>query len=260
MSLSVPKYLEASNCQDGVVRYAWDDWQDLPEMRSPDEELVARLKRVSQRAVLAIACGSAEWIVYRFDRLCDTTAPWSLIESAWAMIVHLRYSVGAEAWSYYSRKGWEGPVKGPIRKALQHLESAFYLLASEYQIDPAPKTAGIFGLTCYVMSDPTPYREWTERVLQRFEVLYPRNPADELGDVVPREAINPDSDFHVEQTETLINRFLARLDYGSNIFLNPPEEILEPSDEHEFVGSPYVFDIEQDRQARRDSKAPGHHH
>jgi hypothetical protein len=26
------------------------------------------------------------------------------------------------------------------------------------------------------------------------------------------------------------------------------------------VGSPYVFDIEQDRQARRDSKAPGHHH
>ena len=96
MKLSVPRCLEASNCQDTSVHYAWDDWHELRELRSPDEELVARLTGVSQRAVLAFACGSAEWIVFRLDRLCDTTAPCSLIETAWAMIVHLRYSVGPE--------------------------------------------------------------------------------------------------------------------------------------------------------------------
>ena len=248
MKLSVAKYLKVSNCQDASVRYAWDDWKSLPELKSPNEELFARLKGLSQRAVLAFACGTAEWPIYRFERLCDTTLPWNLIQTAWAMIVHLRYGLGPESWSYHSAKGWEGPIKRPIWKTLMMLEAAFY---PEYHTDPPSKAAKISALTCYVMSDPAPYNEWCEQVLKRFEALYPRDPEDELGDAVPRQAVDPDYHFKIEQTEYLIQNYLAGLDCDSNIFLSSSEEMLEDfGDALTFTGTPYVFDIERDRKVR----------
>lgn len=252
MNLSAPNYLKQSNCQENSVRYAWDDWKTLPALESFDQQLLTRLKRISQRAVLAFACGSAEWMVYRFDRLCDTAAPWNLVESAWAMIAHLRYNIGNEAWSYRSQKGWEGPVKAPIKRGLEYLEAAFYSLHSEYRTDPLDFTARLSTLTSYVMPDALPYKRWSEQVVGRFEVLYPRDQADPLGDAVPRQAVDPEFDFRIEQTETLINAFLASLDYRSNPFLRSPQAVLEPFEgEEDFTGTPYVFSIDADRRTRR---------
>lgn len=258
MKLSVPNYLKASGCQDSVVHFAWDDWKDLPELESPDRELIIRLKSVSQRAVLAFACGAAEWMIYRFERLHDSTPPWNMIQAAWAMIVHFRYFVGAEAWSYRSQKGWEGPIKGPIKKSLEYLEAAFYLLSSEYR-EPSFLAAKISTLTSYVMSDPIPYKSWCEEVLNRFEALYPRNPEDQLGDVIPRQAIDPEFDFKVAQTEALINGFLSSLEYHANTFLRSPKAMLEHFEgEENFKGTPYVFSIEEDREVRQESKRHRH--
>jgi len=176
------------------------------------------------------------------------------------MIVHLRYSVGAEAWSYHSQKGWEGPVKGPIKRGLEYLEAAFYLLSSEYRTDPLDLTVRLSTLTSYVMSDPMPYKTWCEQVLNRFEVLYPRDPEDPLGDVVPRQAVDPGFDFRVEQTEVLINEFLSSLDYRSNPFLRSPKAMLEHIEgEQDFKGIPYVFSIDADRTARHTSRPHRHH-
>lgn len=261
MNLSVPKYLEASNCQANSLHHAWDDRKSLPELESLNEELVARLAGVSQRAVLAFASGSAEWLVYRFERLTDTTDAWDFIQTAWAMTVHPRYCVGFEFWSYETEKGWEGPVRRPIRMALEFLDAAFYLLTSEYHTDPTSMTASISALTTYVMTDPAPYQRWVEDVLYRFEGLYPRDPRDPLGDVVPRQAVDPDVHFSADQAEALINQFLATLDHRSNRFLRDPAAILEPFEgEEDFKGTPYVFDIDGDRTSRRGRATGEHHH
>lgn len=254
MTLSMPNYLQAANIQHNSLRYEWDDWRTLLALEAPDEKLVARLKGVSQRAVLAFACGSAEWIVYRFTKLCDSLTPWNYLEAAWAMIVDVRY-VGygnSTGWQVHAYKGWDGPVKRPIRNALNYLEIAFQELASEYHTDPSTDAGMISALACYVMSDPGPYKKWREQLLKRFEAIYRRNPEDELGDVVPRQAVDPEVDFKIEQTESLINEFLSRLDHRSNPFLSSPEGMLEHFEgEEDFQGTPYVFSIEVDRKSRR---------
>ena len=107
MALSIPNYLKVANIQDNNIRYEWDDWRNLPASETPDEELIARLEVVSQRAVLAFSCGTAEWIVYRFARLCDDSRPWDYIEAAWAMIINVWYcGYGSGGyWEDYSNEG-----------------------------------------------------------------------------------------------------------------------------------------------------------
>jgi hypothetical protein len=259
MTLSISEYLQSADIQNDSLRYEWDDWKTLPALEALDDQLVARLKRVTQRAVLAFACATAEWIVYRFERLCPDREPWDYLEAAWAMIVDVRYcgfGDTATTWQEYSQRQWNGPIRRPIHDALKTLEIAFQQLSSEYRTDPAVDAAVNHTLACYVMSDPLPYKTWCERVLDRFEALYPRRPEDERGDVVPRLAADLNFDFRFEDTERLTNEFLRSLDHRSNIFLSPPEGMLQHfEDEENFEGTPYLFSLEADRRARGSTRA-----
>jgi hypothetical protein len=268
MTLSIPAYLKTTNIQDSTIRYLWDDWNlDLAE-EPVDEDLVTRLKAVSQRAILAFACGSGEWMVYRFARLNDDPAPWNFLEAAWAMMIDARYSGygTGTGWQEHSGTGWEGPVKGPIRRALELLESSIQQVAWHGHTDPpgysgflAVNAGMISALICHVMTDAAPYRSWCGQVLQRIESIYPYNPNDPLGDVIPRQAVDPNYDFQVEQTEALIRQFLSSLNYRSNIFLSSPEGMLASYEgEEDFKGTPYDFDLAADRQARRTRKTEHH--
>ena len=257
MALRVPNYLAAARIQDNTIRYEWDDWRTLEPLEVVDDELNVRLHGLSQRAVFAFMCGVAEWIYYRLAKLCDDPAPWAYMEAAWAMVVELRYcGYGSGTWwQEYELEGWEGPIKAPIARALERVEVAFQQLALAGNDPAMDEGALIAALAVYVMPDPAPYKRWCGEVLARFESMYPRDPEDPLGDVVPREAVDPECDFHVEQTERLINQFLASLDYRSSRFLSSPEGMLGSAELDEpFQGTPYVFDIEADRQARRRMK------
>jgi hypothetical protein len=262
MTLSTPSFLKMAPIQDNSIRYKWDEWSDLPVLETVDEDLVAQLKKVSQRAVLAFACGTAEWIVYRFEKLCHDPAPNNYLVAAWAMIVNVRYCGYGRAteWKVFSKQGWDGPIRGPICESLLFLEAALQEVAWN-NTEPVGCAGGIAALACYLINDPAPYRRWREQVLERFCSLYPRNREDPLGDVVPREAVDPEFNFRVEQTPALINAFLSRLDCHVNVFLSPPEGMLQHfEDGEDFHGKPYAFDIEIDRQARRDRKTRGQHH
>jgi hypothetical protein len=253
MSLPLPKYLAATNVQDNAIRFEWDDWRTLPAAETPDEETVERLKSLSQRAVLAFASGTAEWVVQRFAKWIREPDPWDFLVAAWAMIVNVRYSgySSATTWQVHAHKGWEGPVRRPVHNALLFLEVALQEVAWNH-IDPVRRAGKIAALASYVIADLTPYKNWRDHVLHRFSAIYPRDPRDPLGDVVPREAIDPEFDFRVEDTEALINQFLANLDYKSNKFLSPPEGILKHFDDGEdFRGEPYRFSIVTDRESRR---------
>ena len=252
MSLRIFNALSASGIQQPSVRYPWDDWRENRDLRAADQTVVARLNEISRRAVLAYACGSAEWMVYRFTGLTDTQKAWDFLEASWAMIVHLRYGTGAESWSFAAEEGWEGPVRDPIRRCLEYLEAAIYSAYSDDDIEPAVRASKIVKLVMYVMPNPGPYQEWSERILTRLEALYRRDPADPLGDPVPRDAVDPEVEFRLTDAEPLLNQFLSGLDYRTNQFLRPPEEMGELIEgEDEFRGTPYLFSMEQDRSTRR---------
>jgi hypothetical protein len=253
MTFALQSYLQATAVQDAVVRFEWDDWKSSPALEKPDAQLVKRLGVISQRAILAFECGTAEWIVHRFGKLLDDRAPADFIAAAWAMTVSVRYAGYGKGpgWQPFAQKGWDGPVRRPVRDALNGLEIDIQQLFSEYHTDPAVGAALLVALASYVMTDPAPYSTWTEAILRRFEQLYPRDPADPLGDVVPREAVDPRVVFDPASTEHLVNLYLSTLDVQGNIFLSTPAGMREHVDaEHDFIGTPYVFDIESDRKSR----------
>jgi hypothetical protein len=171
------------------------------------------------------------------------------------MIIDVRYCgySGGRYWAQYAVDGWEGPIKGAIGQALRLVESAIQQLAWE-GTDPSVYTLPLATLATHVLPDAAPYRDWSRQVLDRLQATYPRDPDDELGDVVPRQAVDPTVPFTVEQAEAMINEFLAGLDHRSNIFLTSPEGMEAPDDEgRRFQGTPYVFDMEADRLARQEN-------
>jgi hypothetical protein len=245
MTLTIPRYLQEANIQSRTIRYEWDDWNTEQAEEPIDEDFYKQLQGLSQRACIAFAVGTAGWIVQRFRQLCTDPTPDQYLEAAWAKVVHECY--GGITWEEYaSEDQWIGPVNGPISRAMDSVQ--YVLQQAEEDGEPELGGAWITNLARYVMSEPLPYQRWRGSIIDRFSTLYSRNPEETLGEVVPMECLDPEANFQLEQTEALVNRFLASLDYKSNPFLNSPEKMLEEG----FEGIPYIFNIVADRKARVD--------
>lgn len=243
MARVFPAYLRTADIQDPQIRFLWDDWNVEQAEEPIDPEFMERLQRISQRAVVAFVTATAEWIVYRFAALTDVTLPLKYIESAWAQVVDWRY--GSSSWEESISKGqWTGPVCGPVGVAITRV--AYAIDQARDNGLPELRGAWIENLAAHVMSAPAPYREWRDAVVQRCEAWYPRDSIDTLGDVVPAEALDADSGFRLEHTESVVNEFLKGLDYRENAFLSSPAAMIQRG----FRGTPYQFDIEQDRRDR----------
>lgn len=141
---------------------------------------------------------------------------------------------------------WRGPVRGPVGIALRRVK--FAVLHAENATDPVSRAGRISKLAEHVMTEPIAFLNWRTPTLGRLRDLYPLDPDELLGDVVPREALDPGYSFRVEDTEALIKRFLVGLDWKTNRYLNKPEQMVEQG----FRGTPYDFDLEQDRTWRLD--------
>lgn len=243
MAIEIPRYIRESTVQSPIVRYKWDDWNVEAAEEPVDEDFYKRLQELSQRANMAFAFGTAEWIIYRFWPVCDDPLPLIYLEAAWAKAVHESY--GEVTWEeYINEEQWIGPIRGAIGTAMESIQ--YTLQQAEEDGDVESGGAWLTNLAQYVMNDPQPYQRWRDLIIDRLGSAYSRSPNETLGEVVPREALDPGSDFDVGRTESLVNRFLAGLDYRFNPFLNSPEAMRQTG----FVGTPYVFDIEVDRKAR----------
>lgn len=241
MALTIPHYIEAAGIQDESIHYQWDDWKKVVD--PIDKDFLAKLKGISQRANIGFTNGTAEWIVYRLATLYDNPLPLQYIDAAWAMMIDVRYC-GA-VWDDCTDSGtWTGPVQRPLVLTMFRIEYTFEAI-QEYG-NPEISGAWTNNLAKHIITDPAPYQKWYESIITRLEKLYPLDIDEKLGEVVPREALDPDFDFKPKSTEELINKFLAGLDYKTNPFLNSTEEMLKQG----FEGTPYKFDIEKDRKDR----------
>jgi hypothetical protein len=242
MSLSIPKYVAEAGIQDRSLKYEWDDWHLEEIFDSETEVFHARMREVSFRANIAFTNACGEWIIHRYDLLSTDPVPLQNIEAAWAGTIDPAYAV---YWEPPDEK-WLGPIRGALSLAI-----IFALEASgdafQYT-DPAVSAYRSSNLAEHIMPAPQTFQEWRERVLKRLRTLYPLNEDDPLGDVVPREALDPDFDFNPEMTQNLVQTYLDHLDPRLNPFLRAPQQMLTSG----FVGTPYRFDIEADRVTRHD--------
>ena len=166
--------------------------------------------------------------------------PHQYLEAAWAAVINDRY---LDPWEPPD-EDWLGPIRGPLSIAMLIIKEA--VMTAIFEFSPGIAPSYISNLVGYVLKDRTPFLRWRELVLNRLKKFYPLNLEETLGEVVPREALDPDFNFSPEFTEKLINKFLGSLDYKTNPFLNSPEEMISLK----FEGTPYKFDIEKDRLDR----------
>lgn len=241
--LPVPKYIRDAGITDDKIRYTWDDWNIEDAEKPIDEDFHVRLQAVSLRANMAFTIAVGEWIVGRLESLFDDPLPNECLEGAWAQVVHFRYAV---PWDPFDQE-WTGPALGPIKRAMMWVRSVVQY--AEEKGNTARCCSRISKLAEHIMPDPAPYKNWRDRVMDRLEKLYPLDPEDRIGDVIPHEAMDPDFDFDPASTEALIKTFLGALDYDDNSFLCTPDEMSS----YGFEGKPYEFKIEDDRSNRTES-------
>lgn len=239
--IEIPPYIAASQCQVAPLRYTWDDWE-LDKFESPlDDSLSTTLSGLSQRANVAWTIGCAEWIFFRLaPHLAGDILPLQRLEGAWAQVIDDRYSYSLVA----DPQDWAGPVKRPVLRALELVDFAVQAMARDD--DPAEVGAAAATLAAHVLVDATLFNLWQARILERLQALYRRNPEETLGEVIPREVLDPDRPFDPSQTETLINTFLSSLPAGDNPFMLTGGELAKRG----FGGVPYRFDIDADRDQR----------
>lgn len=234
-----PSVLVTLELGDSDLRFRWDEWNTEMADEPLDLDLCRVVEGLSHRATLAFIIVSADWILQRFASIVDVTVPYQALEAAWAQQIDFLYS-----WDWELDRRWTGPVRGPVRLGLDKVTWAVQE-TRDYR-HPAWGAASIAKLAEHLFSDPAPYVLWRSEVLDRLKELFPFDPNDEMGEVVPPQALDPDLSFDTENTERFMNQILRSMNFASNIFLKDPEQMLEDG----FEGDPYVFRAEEDRAKR----------
>lgn len=233
-----PGFIERGNIASVSLRFLWDELNVRQAYQPPDATLLDKLTSASRRANCALTIGIAEWIIYRFEPFDLDPEPLQFIESAWAANIDLRYSEEIEIVD----DEWRGPVRGPISMALTFVLDA--LFAEEAGANSVFNPAWAATFARHVLPSVTLFNDWLDVCVPRVAQLSVAptedswdwfDPSSNWGALVPREALNPDVEFHPEMSLTLLQQFLDGLDPATNPFLRTPDEMIAA----DFPGIPY---------------------
>ena len=247
MPLPIPAYIADASIESHAVRYAWDEWTSKKSIygRDTDADLAKRLTGLSQRGRIALTNGVAEWLVYRFRPLLDNTLAFDALEAAWAGVIDRKYVLPLASFRDDDKDDWSGPVRGVIRRGLLFANDVIDLGWTNGST--VRLCVKITNLTRYVLPQTADFESWLSAVIERLASLSPLLTDDFVGEVVPREALDPRREFDPQTTEALIQRFLGTLNPAENPYLASHKTMIDWG----FQGEPYTFDIATDRERRR---------
>ncbi len=247
--MEIPQYILNAKIQSDELNYDWDDLNlDHVFKDNESEEYHQKVANISYRASTALTVAIGEWIIHRYRNFKEAQLPDpdQMIEAGWAGMVdgnyHSRYKPDVDP---DIQDIWKGPVMFPIAIA-----NIIIIDAIDEQMKESANTSptSIACLARHVLPDAAPFVEWRDSVLDRLVEEYPYDEEETLGEVVPREFFDLNTQFDINQTELLIQQFLSTLDHKVNYYLNSPELMKE----FQFKGDPYQFSIESDRKEREE--------
>jgi hypothetical protein len=231
--ITEPRFVAKSAMTGIPLKHKWNDSD--PELAYPENRNLERqLQPISYRGVLAFSLGCAEWIAWRMRPFFQDQMLLLYIEGLWAGMVDWNYLhplrvTGKE----FDWRDWEGPERGPVLGAMLRLEKIAELTQRKYF--SSPEASSLAQLALLVVPVQKPVKDWSREVISRLKVKYPYSKTDELGPPVPRQLLDIDTDWSNEDTNILISKFLAGLDFEKNPFLRSPDEMTREG----FQGIPY---------------------
>ena len=227
VSLSVPPHIEASGALDAPIAHEWDEHN--PTFLGWDDRIAVKFAPMTERAMLALAIGYAEWITFRLAIPEDAREPFDFLEAMWVATVDFRYlelpRATTAAWRsvlYNPIEHCRGPSRGPLC-ATQHLLSATVDLIDRDQ--PAgPVVACLYKLATQVIPNVRALQRWSKAIVARFTETYSAGPSDVLGMPVSRPTLELDSTPEHDH-ERWYSNFFASLAPARNKFLVSPEKL-----------------------------------
>ncbi len=241
MSYEWPAYLAAAGADDPQIRYIWDDSRASEDFSRSADDAVHRILSATPRAQVVAGIGIYEWILWRFHRLSADPLPFQVGEAAWCAAIDRRYMKDAQP----ARFEWLGPVRGPLWCAITWLVPML-LQGPERPEEYESGLRYLSRLALHVLPQRPPFEDWLERVADRLLQCHPAPPADPyaglfdvadpalLGELIPREALDPDRAYDPGDARLLLSRYLEVVD-RSNPLLASPQDMLRQG----FTGTPY---------------------
>ncbi|EYD77442.1 hypothetical protein Rumeso_00991 [Rubellimicrobium mesophilum DSM 19309] len=187
---------------------------------------------LSHNANLALAIGSANWILARFAAWDDDRKAWDFVNAVWAEM-----SEDYACTHYYPPDDeWRGPIRGSIVTAMTILFDAL----DERGNNPtmADRSTWMDNFAHHVITPIGPYEIWFEQIVRRFERTHSWEaegwPKPDLfddrfpqGRVLSPEALDPEIDYRPEAAPDALRRYVDRLRRDGNLFVLDADEVAD---------------------------------
>jgi hypothetical protein len=214
--------------------FAWDEPNFLQYCYFLPGELHDRLLELTENANLALAIGSAEWILARFARFDRAADAKQFVDAVWAEMS----SEWRCDWFDPPDDDWCGPVRGPILIAITILYDVLAGRGENHVI--ADRAVWMHNLALHVIEPQAAYVDWHERVIERLESCHSwsveggREPAlfaDEFprGQSVAPEALDLGRPYDPATASAALERFVERERRNGNPFVLESSERPERS-------------------------------
>src|SRR5262245_60134180 len=224
MPRAMPSYIAAAGVIDAPLKYKWDDEDPTTAYGDEVPRLADQILDMSNRAALVFGCALAEWIAFRIQPHSDDTMLFEYIDAARASSVDLAYTdVDANPEQSLEWSDWSGPIRGPLCGAAMQLGE----IVAQLDLDEPCDTDVVYlaNLVEFTLPDVKAFRKWRNWAIARLKELAPGEGDGELGDMVPIQALDPESDFDPKDTKKLLREFLQSLEPKANRWLRTPAEM-----------------------------------
>ncbi|AET93675.1 hypothetical protein BYI23_D001650 (plasmid) [Burkholderia sp. YI23] len=202
------------------LQYEWDV-EVSRSITYPLEEEHPRLARafelISDRAALALAMASAEWVAQRFEGIIDIGDALRRIEAGYAAVIDPRLATLPTPDEPFPDELQD--AHGPLKLARMIITTAFeYMKDGEGVVDESLSMA---LLARHVCPQRKKYDAWLSAVLKRAAKHYPyvEDEPPEHQSPVPREFFDLAPDWTPAHDTTELRAFLASLDPARNPYL-----------------------------------------
>ncbi len=230
MNAHPPRHIIEAGVPFTAPEYDWDSETD-DDILLPQPQFSRQIAQMSDRAALAFALGSIEWIFWRLHRMLPDEAVFQFLDAAWAGQVDWRYldAFIDQPWEEH----FDREIGSPLEAAISRLEFAFANARNGMAFFDQPVTISEVALR--VCGVPEAFAAWRHDTLVRLIQVAPVDPTLGLGRPLPREIVNPGYTSSPEQDDARISSYLASLDWRSNPYLGKPGDMTAAG----FDGEPY---------------------
>jgi hypothetical protein len=240
--MDMPAVINSAQIAGAPVGFKWSDdiASSIDDTENP--RLYKAIDAANFRAKMAVGAALAEWAVWRFNGLLDTSDGLLRVEAAWAAAIDPEYVNDLEFET--TADDDKEPLLGAYQSALYYLgeTAADYLGKNIYLAESVTKQA---AHARHVMPDKKKFEAWLNETLRRTAAAFPRTSEyDESTEQYDAsgEAPVPKAFFFAPQyvhsdadCRKALSDYLGKLDPTRNPYLRSAKEMAK----HGFRGTAY---------------------